>query len=69
MLSGTAMAAELGLKSSVYSVHLFGSAYPMYAAVPALMLNLTVTVVLTTMLRLAHVRPARDTTDPAAYVG
>ncbi len=42
MASGTAMAASLGLKSSVYPLHLpawLGGTYAMYAAVPALLLE------------------------------
>lgn len=48
MASGTAMAWSLGLKSSVYPVHLphalGGATLAMYAAVPALLLNLAVSV-------------------------
>src|SRR5258708_32133301 len=47
MASGTAMALSLGLKSSVYPLHLpsfLGGTYAMYAAVPALALNLVVSV-------------------------
>src|SRR5258707_9199910 len=40
MASGTGMAVALGLKSSVYPLHIFGGTYAMYAAVPALALNL-----------------------------
>ena len=51
MTAGTAMAVSLHLKSSVYPLHLFGGVYAMYAAVPALLLNLGVSVVLTLALR------------------
>ena len=44
MTSGTAMAVSLGLRSSVYPVALFGGVWRMYAAVPALGLNLLVCV-------------------------
>jgi SSS family solute:Na+ symporter len=51
MTTGTWMAATLGLKSSVYPLHLFGGTYAMYAAVPALLLNLAVSAALTLALR------------------
>ncbi len=61
MLSGTGMVWSLGLRSSVYTVHmpgiLGGGAYGMYAAVPALLLNLAVSVALTPLFRL--LAPAR----------
>jgi SSS family solute:Na+ symporter len=72
MFSGTAMAWSLGLKSSVYPLHLpaaLGGTYAMYAAVPALVLNLTVSVVLTVVFRAAKVDGGSDVTDAAAYVG
>ncbi len=69
MASGTAMVGSLGLKSSVYPVHLLGTTYAMYAAVPALTLNLGIVFVLTAALGLGSGRPALDTTDPAAYIG
>lgn len=74
MISGTAMAASLGLRSSVYPVRLFGSVWPMYAAVPALLLNLAVSAGITVLLRLSRQQAssparARDRTDPAVYFG
>ena len=72
MASGTAMAASLGLKSSVYPFHLpmfLGGTYAMYAAVPALLLNLAVSIVLTFVFRAANVDGGTDVTDPSAYVG
>ena len=74
MASGTAMALSLGLRSSVYPLHLFGSVYPMYAAVPALGLNLAVSAVLTLALRTTRRAadrraPDDDRTDPAVYFG
>ena len=42
MVSGTAMAVSLGLKSSVFPFHFAGHTYPVYAAVPALLLNLLI---------------------------
>jgi len=73
MGSGTAMAVALGLKSSVYPLHfpafLGGGTYAMYAAVPALLLNLAVSVVVTVLLRAAKVNSGSDVTDASAYVG
>jgi len=73
MASGTAMAVSLGLKSSVYPLHLpsslGGGTYAMYAAVPALILNLAVSIVLTLVLRAAKIDNGTDVTDASAYVG
>jgi SSS family solute:Na+ symporter len=72
MASGTGMAWSLGLKSSVYPLHLpsaLGGTYAMYAAVPALLLNLTVSVVLTVVFRAMKMGEGVDVTDAAAYVG
>jgi solute:Na+ symporter, SSS family len=69
MASGTGMAVSLGLKSSVYPLHIFGGTYAMYAAVPALALNLAVSVVLTIVFRAARVDSGSDVTDATAYVG
>ena len=73
MASGTAMAWALGLKSSVYPLHLplflGGGTYAMYAAVPALALNLLVSVALTLVFRAAKIDSGSDVTDAAAYVG
>jgi solute:Na+ symporter, SSS family len=73
MFSGTAMAVSLGLKSSVYPLHVWsflgGDTYAMYAAVPALILNLVVSVVLTVVFRAVKVDAGTDVTDAAAYVG
>jgi len=72
MVSGSAMAWALGLKSSVYPLHLpafLGGTYAMYAAVPALMLNLVVSWLLTLVFRAAGVNNGSDVTDATAYVG
>jgi SSS family solute:Na+ symporter len=72
MVSGTAMAGSLGLKSSVYPLHLpawLGGTYPMYAAVIALLLNLAIAALLTLVFRAAGAAEGKDTTDPAAYFG
>jgi solute:Na+ symporter, SSS family len=73
MASGTAMVWLLGLKGSVYPVHLpamlGGGTYAMYAAVPALLLNLAVSAGLTVVLRMANVAGGTDVTAADAYVG
>ncbi len=72
MATGTGMAVSLGLKSSVYPLHIGGNVYAMYAAVPALLLNLAVSAALTAAFRLGGLsaRPAlygSDSTAPDAY--
>lgn len=72
MASGTAMAAELHLKSSVYPLHLpvwLGGTWAMYAAVPALLLNLAVSALLTVLFRSIGWNSGVDSTDASAYVG
>ena len=63
------MAYSLGLKSSVYPLHIGGHVFAMYAAVPALLLNLAVSVVLTLVFRVVKVDEGTDVTDASAYVG
>jgi len=69
MASGTWMAYSLGLKSSVYPLHIGGHVFAMYAAVPALLLNLAVAVALTLVFRVVKVDEGTDVTDASAYVG
>ncbi|HTD96427.1 MAG TPA: sodium:solute symporter, partial [Edaphobacter sp.] len=69
MACGTGMAVSLGLKSSVYPIHFAGGTYAMYAAVPALLLNLVVSAFLTVVFRAAKVDGGSDVTDATAYVG
>ena len=69
MASGTGMAWALGLKGSVYPLHFAGGTYAMYAAVPALALNLVVSAGLTVVFRMLGVGMGTDVTDAAAYVG
>ena len=64
---GTWMAAQLSLKSSVYPLHLFGSTYAMYAAVPALLLNLAVSVLITLILRALKQHNSSDATIAEDY--
>jgi SSS family solute:Na+ symporter len=71
MAWGTGMVWSMGLKSSVYPLHmpgvLGGGTYAMYAAVPALLLNLAVSAALTVVLRAAKVGEGTDVTSPDAY--
>ncbi len=67
MTWGTWMAASLGLKSSVYPLHLFGQTYAMYAAVPALLLNLAVSAALTLAMRALQSAEPADQTHAADY--
>jgi SSS family solute:Na+ symporter len=41
----------------------------MYAAVPALLLNLAVSTVLTLLFRAMNINSGADTTDATAYIG
>jgi SSS family solute:Na+ symporter len=66
MACGTWMAWSLDLKGSVYPIPHIGG---MYAAVPALLLNLAVAALLTLLLRALKAAPGTDITDPAAYIG
>jgi solute:Na+ symporter, SSS family len=69
MACGTGMVWSLGLKTSVYPLHVGGGTYAMYAAVPALLLNLTVSAVLTVVFRALKVSPGADVTAADAYIG
>jgi SSS family solute:Na+ symporter len=72
MSAGTGMAVALHLKASVYPLHLFGGVYAMYAAVPALLLNLAVSAALTVVVRMSGFERkaavyGTDTTATEAY--
>jgi len=67
MASGTGMALSNHLKSSVYPIHCCGHTWLMYAAVPAVTLNLAVTVVLTLLLKACKVSPGQDATIAEDY--
>jgi len=64
---GTWMAASLGLKASVFPLHVFGGIYAMYAAVPALLLNLAISSLLTLLLRTAKSTHGSDATTAEDY--
>ena len=67
MATGTGMALSNHLKSSVYPIHLPGHTWLMYAAVPAVTINLTVTVLLTLLLKACKVSPGQDATIAEDY--
>ena len=67
MVWGTQMAASLGLKSSVFPLHLAGHTYAMYAAIPALLLNLLISATLTALLRALGQDNLRDATFAEDY--
>jgi SSS family solute:Na+ symporter len=62
MTSGTAMAIARDLKSSIYPIHIGGHVYAMYAAIPALAMNLLVSALLTIVFRAAGHQPGSDVT-------
>ncbi len=51
LTSGTAMVASLHLKSSIYPVKLFGGVYPMYAAIPSVVLNAAAVLLVEAVVR------------------
>jgi SSS family solute:Na+ symporter len=64
---GTWMAEQMSFKSSIYPLHLFGNTYAMYAAMPALLANLLVSILLTLLLRAAKIGEGTDATLAEDY--
>jgi SSS family solute:Na+ symporter len=62
MAAGTAMVGSLGLRSSIYPLHFAGHVYNVYAALPALGLNLLVAGIVSLVLRSSGRAPAEDLT-------
>jgi solute:Na+ symporter, SSS family len=60
MAAGTAMTASLGLRSSIYPMHVGGHVYGVYAALPALVLNLAVAGIVSLSMKISGKTPARD---------
>src|SRR5580698_6677451 len=58
MAAGTAMVGALGLRSSIYPLHFAGHVYNVYAALPALALNLVVAAVVSLVLKVSGRAPA-----------
>ncbi len=67
MICGSWMAWELGLKGSIYPLHILGVTVPCYAALSALVLNLAVALILSPIFNKMS-GPARDETVAADYV-
>ena len=67
--SGTWMVWQLGLKSSIYPLHLFGITIPCYAALSALILNIVVGLVVSIALNATSKAPRYDETAPSDYLG
>ncbi len=65
---GTWMVWDLAFKSSTYPLHIFGLTVPCYAAVSALLVNLTVSWLLTVVVRAAGSTHQADETVAADYV-
>ncbi len=64
MGAGTWMAYDLGLRTSIYPLQIFGTTIPCYAALSALLLNIGVAVVLTLLL---GPKPKSDETVETDY--
>jgi SSS family solute:Na+ symporter len=67
MASGTAMFGAGGWKSSIFPIHFGDHVYTVYAAVPALAVNFTISISLTLILRAAGHLPGNDSTGEVQY--
>jgi SSS family solute:Na+ symporter len=67
MATGTAMAWARDLKSSVYPLHIGGHVFAVYAAVPALLVNLMVSAAVTVLLNALGHDQDTDATIAADY--
>jgi SSS family solute:Na+ symporter len=65
---GTWMAVSLGLKSSIFTVHLGGVAIPGYAAVWSLIVNVVAAIVVSALVRAIGMASAEDRTRPEDYL-
>jgi solute:Na+ symporter, SSS family len=68
MGAGTFMVAQSSFKSAIYTLHLFGTAVPCYAAVAALGVNLVVGVGLSVLMNTVSRVPDRDVTIAEDYI-
>ena len=66
--AGTAMAASLNFKGSIFALHILGVTIPCYAALSALILNVTVSAVLSFVFNLATRGARVDATGSADYI-
>ncbi len=60
MAAGTALVGSLGLRSSTYPFHIAGHVYGVYAALPALAVNLVVAGLGSWLLKISGRRPAEN---------
>jgi solute:Na+ symporter, SSS family len=67
--AGTAMVVELGLKSSIYPLQIFGLTIPCYAALIALVLNIVVGFAVSLVLNATSTAPRHDETVASDYIG
>ncbi len=67
MATGTWMVASTGFKGSTYTLNLFGTSIPGYAAVWALIVNFAVAIVFTLVFKAVGVANGKDATSPADY--
>jgi SSS family solute:Na+ symporter len=65
MAAGTAMVASLGLRTSIYPFMIAGHSYGVYAALPAVLLNVIVAAAVSVALRYAGHASAQDLTVQA----
>jgi SSS family solute:Na+ symporter len=66
MAAGTAMVGSLGLRSSIYPMHFAGHVYGVYAALPALAVNLGVAAMVSLLMKVSGKAPAEDLTASVA---
>jgi SSS family solute:Na+ symporter len=50
MAAGTAMVVSMGMKTSVFPLHLSGHTFAVYAALPAVLLNVAVTALVSVVM-------------------
>ncbi|WP_044934245.1 monocarboxylate uptake permease MctP [Pseudacidobacterium ailaaui] len=67
MAAGTGMAWARDLKSSVYPLHMGGHTLAVYAAIPALLLNLMISLAFTLLLNAMGQKRDTDATETADY--
>jgi SSS family solute:Na+ symporter len=65
--AGTWMELQLGLKGSIYALHILGETIPCYAAFSALILNLGVSIVLSVLFNFFARKPFVDATMAEDY--
>jgi len=68
IISGTWMAITLQLKGSIFAIHVGGLAIPGYAAIWSLILNITVAVVVSLLVKVTGMKRAVDRTTPGDYL-